>query len=236
DKLWPIFRQEQEQPQASLLYFMRERQGRQQYLAQEARPFNPESAFEVRLGHVILNTSGAFTISWPEMKNIPDMWSLTLVDHISGRSVDMKQESSYRFESTSTRPDEYDFSRETDIHPVRNLPADNRFSIQVTPDPMKTIQEETAEEDQPDNVQLFQNFPNPFNPATNIKFYLPEQRHVNVGVYNIVGQRVALLLDEPLQQGEHILTWDATDIPSGIYIVQLELGSRVLTRKMTLIK
>lgn len=236
EKLWPIFQLGPEQPRASILYFLSDRQDGQHFLAQDARPFNPESEFEIRLGHTTLNTGGSFTINWPELNNIPDMWTLTLVDHVTGMTVDMKQESNYHFESSAFTPEEYEFSGETGIYPVRNLPTDHRFSIQVNPDPMKAIPEEDQEEGQPDKVELYQNFPNPFNPATNIKFYLPEQRHVNVGVYNIVGQRVALLLDEALQEGEHTLTWDASDMPSGLYIVQLELGNRVLTRKMTLIK
>jgi hypothetical protein len=91
-------------------------------------------------------------------------------------------------------------------------------------------------EDGPVRPELYQNFPNPFNPATNIRFYLPEQRAVVVGVYNVVGQRVAQLKDEIMPQGEHTVVWDATDMPSGIYIIHLEIGNQVLTRKMTLIK
>ncbi len=94
----------------------------------------------------------------------------------------------------------------------------------------------TAEAEKPGSVELRQNYPNPFNPATNIVFYLPEERPVKVGVYNIVGQQVALLAEENMGEGEHTITWNASEMPSGVYIVQLEVGSRIFTRKITLIK
>ena len=88
----------------------------------------------------------------------------------------------------------------------------------------------------PEQIELFQNYPNPFNPATTISFYLPEPVEVSLSVFNVVGQPVATLTNGVLNAGEHHFEWNATGYPSGMYIYQLEVGTKVLTRKMTLVK
>ncbi len=90
--------------------------------------------------------------------------------------------------------------------------------------------------DTPDELTLNQNYPNPFNPLTTISFYLPEAAEVKLSVFNIVGQPVALLINQSLAVGEHKVDWDATEMPSGMYIYQLEVGTKIMTRKMTLVK
>jgi hypothetical protein len=90
--------------------------------------------------------------------------------------------------------------------------------------------------EEPNAIKLLPNYPNPFNPSTQIKFFLPEKNRVKLAVYNVVGQKVAELTNGVVAAGEHSVTWTATDVPSGIYIYQLEVGSEVFTRKMTLIK
>ncbi|HCD51448.1 MAG TPA: hypothetical protein DEQ34_03305, partial [Balneolaceae bacterium] len=84
--------------------------------------------------------------------------------------------------------------------------------------------------------QLHQNYSNPFNPATTISIYLPESLPVKLSVFNIVGQPVAVLAEGVLPGGDHEFEWDATGLPSGMYIYQLEVGANIFTRKMTLVK
>jgi len=88
----------------------------------------------------------------------------------------------------------------------------------------------------PESIELRQNYPNPFNPTTTVVFYLPNSTQVRIGVYNVVGQQVGVLVDDFMSSGEHSVIWNAMDMPSGIYIVQLETGNTVKTRKITLIK
>ena len=83
---------------------------------------------------------------------------------------------------------------------------------------------------------LEQNYPNPFNPSTTIQFSLPITEHVELNIYNILGEKVAGLVNETLSAGTHNITWDASNIPSGIYICRLRSFNNVLTKKMTLIK
>ena len=88
----------------------------------------------------------------------------------------------------------------------------------------------------PASIELQQNYPNPFNPTTNITFALPESAHVTLGVYNMLGQRVAVLTDNYLASGRHEVTFDGSHLSSGTYIYRLQAGDQVLTRSLTLVK
>jgi hypothetical protein len=88
----------------------------------------------------------------------------------------------------------------------------------------------------PETYALEQNFPNPFNPTSNIKFSLPEAADVNLAVYNMLGQRVMTLVSASMQPGFHQVDFDARDLPSGMYIYRIEAGNFVSTRKMMLLK
>ncbi len=88
----------------------------------------------------------------------------------------------------------------------------------------------------PATFSLCQNYPNPFNPATIIGFALPQASHVKLEVFNILGQKVAKLVDKRLPAGSHEIEFNATDHPSGIYFYRLSHDGGNITRKMTLIK
>jgi hypothetical protein len=88
----------------------------------------------------------------------------------------------------------------------------------------------------PKSYMLGQNYPNPFNPATNIKFSIHKTGFVSLSVYNILGQEIAVLVNEELKQGEYKFVFDALNLPSGIYFYTLKTGSFAETKKMVLIK
>jgi photosystem II stability/assembly factor-like uncharacterized protein len=88
---------------------------------------------------------------------------------------------------------------------------------------------------------LYQNYPNPFNPVTKIKFEIPSvgQRHafdLQLKVYDILGREVQTLVNEQLQPGTYEVTFDGSNLPSGIYFYQLKAGDYIETRKMILLK
>jgi len=95
-------------------------------------------------------------------------------------------------------------------------------------------------EDELANVESFklnQNYPNPFNPSTTISFNLPNAADVRLTVYNVLGQRVATLLNNvKYTSGSHTLSFDASNLASGIYIYRLEAGTFTSQKRMTLIK
>lgn len=86
------------------------------------------------------------------------------------------------------------------------------------------------------SYDLLQNYPNPFNPNTQLTFELPEAGKVRLEVYNVMGQRVAVLADGQMSAGRHVVNFDATTLVSGVYFYRLRAGGNVLTRQMTLIK
>ncbi|HLE57748.1 MAG TPA: T9SS type A sorting domain-containing protein, partial [Rhodothermia bacterium] len=92
--------------------------------------------------------------------------------------------------------------------------------------------------DVPSAFQLEQNYPNPFNPSTAIRFTLPATEKVTLTVYDILGQRVATLLDgEQLNTGQHTVNFDASALASGVYTYRLQAGSEFAqSRRMLLVK
>ncbi len=90
--------------------------------------------------------------------------------------------------------------------------------------------------DVPAELQLDQNFPNPFNPTTNITFALPQSSHVTLEVFNLLGQHVETLVNGNRSEGNHTIHFDASNLTSGTYIYRLQAGDMVQTRNMTLIK
>ena len=88
----------------------------------------------------------------------------------------------------------------------------------------------------PDKFVLSQNYPNPFNPSTVIRFGLPEQENITLIIYNILGERVATLINGELSAGYHSITFDASKLASGIYIYQLRGFHVNITKKMMLTK
>ena len=89
---------------------------------------------------------------------------------------------------------------------------------------------------QPTAFHLEQNFPNPFNPQTTIRFNLPKDSPTRLSVYNAAGQHLHTLLDEFRGAGPHQVYFDATALGSGLYFYRLRAGDRVQTRKMVLVK
>ncbi len=83
---------------------------------------------------------------------------------------------------------------------------------------------------------LFQNYPNPFNAATTLSYLLPQSGSVTISIYNLLGQRVATIFEGDQQAGEHTITWNAADFPSGVYFARLEAGGRTENVKMVLLK
>ena len=86
------------------------------------------------------------------------------------------------------------------------------------------------------DFEMSQNYPNPFNPTTKIRFSLPENAKVSLNVYNILGQKVATLINEVKAAGTYEVNWNAENLASGVYVYRLEGGNSVISKKMTLLK
>ncbi len=101
---------------------------------------------------------------------------------------------------------------------------------------MVTDIESNNQQTVPDKFELGNNYPNPFNPTTNIKYSISKAVHVQLSIYNILGQRVATLIDRKQTVGRYQVSFDANRFSSGVYIYRLSAGDFVQTRKMTLLK
>ncbi|CAN5447733.1 hypothetical protein BH10BAC5_BH10BAC5_15170 [soil metagenome] len=88
----------------------------------------------------------------------------------------------------------------------------------------------------PENFKLFQNYPNPFNPVTNIKFQIASQGLVKLTIYDIVGNQIRSLVNENMSPGSYSVDFDASEIPSGVYMYRLETAAYSDVKRMMLVK
>jgi len=91
-------------------------------------------------------------------------------------------------------------------------------------------------EEMPTEFSLSQNYPNPFNPTTSIRFGIPNESHVKLTVFNILGQEVAMLVNKQMSSGFHNVNFDASKLNTGMYIYRIEAGSFVSVKKMLFVK
>jgi hypothetical protein len=88
----------------------------------------------------------------------------------------------------------------------------------------------------PDAYALYQNYPNPFNPSTRIAYDLSKTGPVSLRVFDLLGRVAAVLVDEMEPSGTHFVSFDGSNLASGIYFYRLQAGDFVQTRKMVLLK
>ncbi len=86
------------------------------------------------------------------------------------------------------------------------------------------------------DFDLSQNFPNPFNPTTAIKYQIPERSYVILKIYGVLGNEIATLVHEEKPSGSYEVEFDGANLTSGIYFYQLRTGNFVETKKMVLLR
>lgn len=88
----------------------------------------------------------------------------------------------------------------------------------------------------PTSLSLSQNFPNPFNPSTNIEYFVKNTGEVSLEVFDVLGQKVSTLVNQKQATGVYTVSFDASNLPSGIYMYRLRSNGVTLTKRMTLLK
>ena len=93
----------------------------------------------------------------------------------------------------------------------------------------------------PGRYSLLQNYPNPFNPTTTLRYNLPENSHVTITIYDMLGRKVKTLINETQYSGYRSIIWDAIGnngerASAGIYLYQIQAGEYISTKKMVLLK
>jgi len=100
----------------------------------------------------------------------------------------------------------------------------------------KIDSDNSLEAEQPSYYALNTNYPNPFNPSTQISYQIPENSFVNLIVYNVLGQEVAQLVNQTQSMGKYTVKFNAANLPSGVYIYKLQAGEFSSVKKMLLTK
>jgi hypothetical protein len=101
---------------------------------------------------------------------------------------------------------------------------------------ISTLTKTENENIQPRVFELYQNYPNPFNPSTVIGFELKEKSHIMLQVYDVLGNVVSVLLNEQLGRVYHFFSFNAKDLPCGIYYYTLQAVGQMATKKLVLLK
>lgn len=162
-------------------------------------------------------------------KNIPEGWTIYLIDTELNKEVDILSESTYLFDFEGTygkSAPNNTFGSKPKI--TSKASSKNRFHLRIDPG--------SDASELPNEFKLKQNYPNPFNPSTTIEFNLPLQSQVALEIYDILGRKLETIVSENLSAGEHSYTWNATRYASGVYIYRLSTAKNVFIKKMTLVK
>ncbi|MGH7493337.1 MAG: fibronectin type III domain-containing protein [bacterium] len=132
-------------------------------------------------------------------------------------------------------PAAFDLRLHGRIEFVAKRSGENRFTLLVGNGDFMREQQAEAGISLTDYT-LLQNYPNPFNPATQILYTLPQEAHVQLSIYDVSGQLVALLVDERKAAGQYNAVWRAQEHSSGVYFIQLQAGGSLQVRKAVLMK
>ena len=200
-------------------------------------------------GLVVFNENGivpveliSFTASVTR-NNVTLNWSTATEANNQGFEIERSQMSNFKsqiFEKigyvggygTTTESKSYSFKDE-------NLPA-GKYSYRLKQidfdGTFEYSQEVEVEVSSPNEFALYQNFPNPFNPSTKIKFVIPKSSFVNLKVFDILGSEVATLVNEERPAGEYEIEFNAGSLSSGIYLYKISSGDYSETRKLILMK
>lgn len=170
-------------------------------------PISAES-FELPL-YIHATQNAEMSLSLADM-NVPDGWEVALKNEATGQILDLNQPYVFTYEE----------GEDVDLRLLIN--SEDAGGIE---EPLL-----------PERFGLSQNYPNPFNPTTTIKFQLAEESMVRLEVYDILGRRVAVLVNDQMQAGYHQTMFDANRLASGVYFYRMVAGSQVFTQKMMLIK
>ncbi|AXJ00608.1 Por secretion system C-terminal sorting domain-containing protein [Cyclonatronum proteinivorum] len=188
--------------------------------------------------------SGSAEMTWRHTESLPESWHIYLEDHQTGQLINLREENAYFFdlgESNEGASYQVHPPRPSDLHQISRLQLPNRsntaaatrFGLRIQADPVSAPSTDT---DLPQQLSLSQNYPNPFNPVTQITYALPESSDIRIEVFNVQGQRVAVLHQGAQAAGRHTVTFDASTLSSGLYLYRLQTASESITRKMMLIK
>jgi hypothetical protein len=176
------------------------------------------------------STGGTYTLTVSDLE-LSSVQDVTITDIETGETFPLESSFSYTFElktpKKTTPFSPFDILDGSPAKAAENSTV--RFLINIGKQVLQGT-EVTHE------VSLNQNFPNPFNPTTQITYQLPREADVRLEVFDMAGRRVATLVNQSVSAGTHTVSFDGSNLSSGIYMYRLQAGSAVITRKLSLIK
>ena len=205
-----------------------------------ALPLHLSRTHTVNLDIAGNSLNGEYELSWSVQK-IPEGWNFMVKDRQTGKEILLNEIDSYKFSMNGTEDHSNQRSEKVE-DPGRMQPnvfsSDNfsmqRFKMIIAPHgvalPLESVDE------QPEELELKPNYPNPFNPKTVIRYGVPEQQHIQLSVYNVMGRKVQTLIHGTKSAGRYKVNFNASNLASGVYLYQLIAGQKVLIRKMLLVK
>jgi len=187
----------------------------------DARPVDAESGGQSWDLEVRTNVEGRVELTFSGVESVPADHQVWLRDELLLINVDLREMDTYTFVGASSGSP----------HALKLVVGDADYIAEALP----------AEEAIPRQVTLFANFPNPFNPLTTIRYGLPRDGRVKLGIYDLRGRLVATLVDEDRPAGYHAAVWEGDDhagrrVSSGVYLYRLVTGDAMKTQKMLLMK
>jgi hypothetical protein len=189
-------------------------------------PSDLTDELEIPLG-VTTTRGGTITLDLQEL-NLPDGWAASLRDNVTGVTVAVDANFSYSYESSRAKA--------APVGEATHILAATAPRFTLIIDPASSTSTKDDGRGTMDEFALDQNYPNPFNPSTQIRFALRASGLARLTVYDVLGREVAVLVNGTLAAGSHSVTFDASNLTSGMYMYKLEAGGMTQTKRMTLVK
>ena len=178
---------------------------------------------------VTLNLSNDSNKYLENLKIIPhvkeEYFQITKLQNTSSLEINEKKQVEFLFDVSTRVPIDSVFNFYFEISSDNGFHSRKTIGIKITP---------------PEKFELQDNYPNPFNPETNIKYVLPEKSRVSLTIYNLQGRLINNLVNTEQTAGVYKITWNAENLPSGIYFYRIKVknsqGTKNITKKMMLVK
>jgi hypothetical protein len=155
-------------------------------------------------------------LAFENIASVPPEFSVMLVDEVLKTTQDVRERGSY-------------------VVPAKQTADPSRYKL-LAGKP-EFIQQQIALNNLiPTSYELSQNFPNPFNPVTTIRYGLPRESHVTLKIYNLLGQEVATLVDGVQQKGYRSVAFGGVGFASGVYLYRLQADGYSSTKRLVLLK
>lgn len=175
--------------------------------------------------------SGLHTITL-DHSQISEDWQISIIDHFTGKQITLDEPYVFEYQATRAKKGSRDPISLINPEVKAKSAGSERFNLIIR---STTVGNEFGE-GIPVEFGLSQNYPNPFNPSTMIQYQLPENSKVTLQVFDVLGREVATLVNEQMEAGYHQVSFNASNLASGMYIYRLQAGDQVFTKKLTLIK